>query len=304
MTRFLTTLLVLATLLGSAAEAQTYVRPSKGKAFTVTLTSFGATPAYSAVYDWTAFEAARLSIHGDSCSSQGALLKNLTILGGNTSTGALTVISDPGNTSANITAPISTPATVTMSVSNLPPFLQFKLSGTANCTATVTIEPVPFNITRGVRGATAADALTVSGARVTTYPIGIAGYNVRGGDMQPISIRSDDTHNSGGTQISMLAAEPSLDTAFIVSSIAGVNVTCTGVAGPTRWASIQNLSTVVVYCGFSAGCTNVPAGVSVALNAGSTNNDGTGGSATFSNISGSIYCVSSSGTVNVAVSVY
>lgn len=297
MTRFLRTLLMVVGLMSCLgdAEAQTYVRPSKGKAFTITL----AKGASSATYDWTAFESLQLRAVAHTCLSGGEIQVYGGDVPGVIDKSSATIVSDP-----NATTVIANDEAITTTLSNLPSYVAFYVatSGVA-CNVTLTVTPLPFNFRHAVSGAASVTYDGTAGSTTKQAPVLVGGIETANGGPIPITTSDGVGASSAPLHALHVANMPILATQH-QAAIVAVSTNCTSTAVVTQFASIQNLSTATVYCGTNASCTNTPTLISAALKAGAANNDGTGGSVVFSNVAGTIYCVSSSGTANVAVGGY
>lgn len=297
MTRFLRTLVVMLGMMSwiGPAEAQTYVRPSKGKAFTIVLAANTA----SATYDWTSFEALQLRATTASCVAGSSLSVYGNYTGGTISPTAANLVDDPNSTISRSVLV----AGANFTLSNLTPYITFYTTSAGACTTTISVTPIPFNLRHTVNGPTNVSYVSTSSGTVTVAPVAVSGLDTVTG--LPLPITAATMTGTAGEELHGLNTQtmPILATST-QSLIVPIAATCTAAITVHNFASIQNMAAVAVYCGTDAACTNTPTKVSAALQASIVANDGTGGSASFLNTAGTVYCVSAAGSANVAVNGY
>lgn len=311
-------LILLLLACGGDAEAQTYVRPSKGKAIVLWSNQSMAAPGVigsTSVMDWTAFQSAQFFAEVVSGGAMSACTN-------------IPVIEVFGHPTLNATTNYATSQIVYPSaalfgasnigsiwrtdVSGLSPFISVRLTinpgagGTA-CSINIYVIPVPFELTQSVTGfyPDGTDTAAVAGG---IRPL-IVGAKSSGGTYK--TLNSDSSGNlitsSGGVGSS---------TAETVSCNAGVSPCTVGTTATTLLAAntsrkdciIQNVNATDFYCkratsGSSAASTT---NMDFMLKAASAANKGDGGSyqcAGAGNVwTGAINCTGSAaaGTLNVS----
>lgn len=304
------TVALLCLLLSTAASAQTYVRPSKGKALTIfgaQTFANGSSGVTSAVYDWTAFESVQVILqHGSTC------YYTLDVVGATSATGTFsTTLVPDANASSTYTSSSTTTNTRVYNVSQLPPYLKFQIRppsgatfGAATCsgsTATnsftsLTVIPIPFTPRYEASGSVVANTVPTG----PSYPVIVGGVDPSG-RVQTLNLDSNSYIVRG--------AYPNIANTFV----SGVNSASQTVALPAPTVDqtyqraevfIQNVGTVTAYCKFdSATSPATTSDFSFVLAGGLAPHDGKGKSIT---LHGAPYigCVTAAGTTTLLVNRY
>lgn len=308
MTRFF----ALATVLLSAqVAAQTYVRPSKGKALEIFKGKANTT--VSATLDMTAFGAIQFTYRSNfvgapSCSG------SIGILGSNNPAGPFVELVTEFS-SVDVAAYGSGVWSTNYEVPSLPSYIQFKPYTAGNCSVDLTATPIPFSaVTRPVGTIREGDAYPGS----YVYPI-IVGGSAFTGSPTPISMAVDTNGyvftRASGRGYGLQAITPVPVAASPAASTAVVVLPAASNATQPYDVTLHNTGTQPVYC--AAGPGAIPAAVtpsrySVVLKAGTAANDGTGGQYTFFGFAGYpftsntmyIYCIAAvAGASSVAVNI-
>lgn len=295
------TSLLLLCLLTTTAWSQSYIRPSKGKALTVlgeqhiTITT---PPIYSAVYDFSSFEAVELLLEYDiDCYHV------FSVYGAYTPNGPFsrTAVLDPNSVNEYGAKPYGIPSrrSRAYTVSNLPPYIKFRLSRTVDdqpwfspflCSNFFGATAVPLAF--APRKTVSSDQVLGGASTGTTAPMLVGGTSAAG------PIKTLALESRGGLLIGGYVSAVSKITTGINSTTA--TYITTGAPSPRSNATLQNMGTVPVFCAVAYIFSAPPSTTSYnfVLAGGSAPNDGLGRSVTLGGY-GSVQCVTAAGTSSV-----
>lgn len=290
----MTRLLALTVLcLVGVAEAQTYVRPSKGSQVAVyTLPVTYPVPAppgtlyYSAFFDMTAFSAMQVSISYPNGDPGYVCAVEITVEGALDPTqGSIPgLVQDPDSVQQFISGGFPTPQ-YSYAVSNLPPYIRFKLNPrptiagfpayTSICTSpqTVTMVPLPFNdrieLTGGLVNGTSVPA--------AVYPVVLGGNVALYGYFQSIKLDQNGYASEGRPadtgETGMNITEGPLVINSTPTTILSGGFT---LGGEGTAYTFQNQSTQPVYCKIKYGTPVTTTDYQFVLPPSATLQDGTG----------------------------
>lgn len=187
-----TTLIIAVLLCASSANAQTYIRPSKGKSLTIvnsfSLNNPGFAPVSSPVYDWSAFSGVQMRMY---VTKNGAPISDLltdcqclptvTVKGAAVPTGPFIQEFD---FNARTTFLVNSTSSLTYTVGNMSPYAQFQWEvensscvqppdpARAGCSVNVTAVPFPTDSTVRVSAGGATAGLLIPTTAVSPVQIG------------------------------------------------------------------------------------------------------------------------------------
>lgn len=310
MTRLLCLLAVLVT---TTAEAQTYIRPSKGKVLdvlSVTSAVAAGVDQFTSYLDMTAFSAATISLNYAGTSVDNCTLA-IEVQGTTDPTKPVVpgIINDPN--SYRIWLPFSyAPPSFAYNVSNLPPYIRLRVVrlGTG-CVFPIPVQltPLPFNYRQEVSGSSPANSRREALGYQYELPVVVAGLT---DPLVSAPATNKQLRVGNGTRVMTryYAAAGGRGYRSVIGSPLTVGTTSTVVYNsnsPVVTLGFQNQSTQPVYCNVGTGAAPTPTSYLFVLAPSAAPSDGTAPivQLPFSaeKNSGRYNCVVSTGTSKVSV---
>lgn len=291
MRRFFAFLLCLVAFTASAQVVQpVYIRPSKGAAVTVFTNQSLAVSSSSAVYDFSAFSSVQVLLTVSADPNTCAAVPSVGVLGSVTAGGtySTTLMQD---TNANFIVPTSTNIrTFAYFVNNSAPFIKLSLASTPGlggtaCTASITIVPQPLNsntVIGGVQRNTQINGLT--------FPVLIGGADSS-------NTARLLTMTTSGAVKTVAGAGAQTSTNSTTTNVTAAATSVFSASTSVCAVSVVNRNTTACYCSTTNAVTTANG---IPLNP-ATGANLSGGTYTFDNYGGNVFCITAAGTTDVTV---